>query len=551
MKKTGFRFRLIATILGVVLIFQALGFFVVYRIVVGAMREENERNILESFSKVETSIDWVLENALRLSFIIQSDDIFQAYLNREYQNEREKIIMQIELAAMIDRFLGRYNILNAVIMFREDGQIAGSSEPRRYFAYNPNHPFYYSDSYRFSVSNPNVITWNTSYIRHFFSQSVSTGAITERCIIIGIQRAVPARSLIEEQHPGSVLIVSVDESVLRRFYEQLAAEESQIVILNEQGRFFSGMDMEYFGTTPDYFEYISGEYGSFLWNGYMIIYYRLDSTGWYMVKNIPFWAHEQGLQAAITAVAGATAGFLLILLPAITAPVLHLTRKEIRQVEREKTRLEIETLQNQLRPHFLYNTITSIRWMATFSGAHDVANSLITLIRLIRPIYNNNALLWTLKEEYEFLQDYCNLMRMRYGKDVVLEVLEINSHLQSMMVPRFILQPIVENCFEHALNGRDCLKITIDVVTNHRIAKISITDDGAGIPPDRLEEINRRLETDDYNTPSGKSAERKGIGILNSHKRLKAVFGPDSSCCLKSGGLLCGSTTVSVKFPID
>ena len=545
--KISFRFKLIASILSVVVISQALGFFAVYRIMVRTIREENERAALDSFAKAETSIDWVLENALHLSIIIQRDEIFQAYLNGEYGSERERRIMQIELASMIDAFLGRYNMLNAVILFREDGQIAGSSAPRRYFQYNPAHPFYFSDSFQFSVANPNVITVNTDHLRHFFSQSTPT-AVTERCIIIGIQRAVYTRMLHGGTHPGAVMLVSIDESVLRRFYEQLAAEESRITILNEDGRLFSGMEMENFGVVPCYFGYITGDYGSFLWNDGMIIYYRLASVNWILVKEIPLWAHEQELQAAITAVAGVTAGFLLLLLPAIAGPVLHFTRKEIQKTEREKAELEIESLQNQLRPHFLYNTIASIRWMASFSGAHDVANSLITLIRLMRPIYDSSTRMWTLNEEYGFLRDYCSLMRMRYGKDVVLD---FECGDEKLMIPRFILQPIVENCFEHALNGLNEMKIDITSRVNGKTAEITVTDNGSGIEREQLMRINEKLKAVGTEAETSRTAGQKGIGILNSHKRIKAAYGKSAEVTVKSGGLTKGSTAVSVKFTIS
>jgi sensor histidine kinase YesM len=581
-----FKFRLLFTIIAAVLVCQIFGFFIIYRIVIRTIEDENERTTLESFLKVEASIDWVLESTLRFSYIIQTDKAFQAYLNSNYRTELEKRMLQVELALTIDSILSRYDLLNAIILFRDDGQIAGSSEPRRYFAYNPGHPFFDSKEFMFSVENPRTTTWTTGHLRFHFSQSEPYSGISDRDIIIGASRAVNTA-----YQPDAVLIVSVQESALRRLYGQLAREGSNIVLLNEKGMLFSGMDINDFGTIPDFFSHMQRPYGSFLWNNTeQVIYYKMMSTDWYIVQTIPVWVYKEGMHTALTGMIGVASIIMAILLVVITVPVFHFTKPiesltntmifagegqlslrakeasnileiqelsrafnnmldnieslihQVKEAEYEKTRLEVMALQNQLRPHFLYNTINAIRWMATFNGADSVADSLVTLIRLLRPVYNSNTPLWEIDKEFNYLGDYCSLMRLRYGKNVVLETC---ADMPTMLIPRFILQPLVENCFEHGLANREYLKISVTEETSGDIAKITVADDGIGILPDKAKELMGFLYAEDA---VQHDRDVKGIGIINSYNRLRLIFGNDSLCEIEPNTL--GGTTVTLKWVI-
>ena len=535
-----FRFRLLITMLIITITSLTISFFVVYRVIARSIEDANENNTLEAFARTEASIDWVLDSARHLSTEILLDDTLQAYLNSEYRNIREKRRMEFDLAQSIDSFLNRNNILNAVILFRNDGQIAGSSVPRRYFSFNPQHPFYQSQSYSFAVENPFASRWITTDLRYFYSQSIPFVTLTERDIIIGLQRNIPGRTGLDAYHPANILIVSINESVLRYFYEQTAAEGTGIYLLDEFGRFFSGMDMNEFGLIPEFYEFIENDHGSFTWQNdesYRIIYYKMKSTDWYLVKVIPFSIYQQELQSVMTGMVTVTIFILILLTVAVLAPVLRLTKPieelifKMHNIEKEKTKLEIESLQNQLKPHFVYNTVTAIRWMANFHGADEVENSLLTFTKFLRPIFDSNTLLWSIDEEIKFIRDYCDLMRMRYGKNVDLEI-NIDT---DVILPRFILQPFVENCFEHALTGREHLLITITVSSeNNGIIELTIKDDGVGIPKERLDEINMLISGDGSETlDSEKQPGHSSIGIINSCRRLKLVFGPQFKCCIK------------------
>ena len=89
--------------------------------------------------------------------------------------------------------------------------------------------------------------------------------------------------------------------------------------------------------------------------------------------------------------------------------------KKLQEVEQEKGREELRALQYQINPHFLYNSLNSIRWMALMTNNTKVADSLVTLSKVIMPILRNPDLTWKLENELEFLKNYMDMMEIRYG----------------------------------------------------------------------------------------------------------------------------------------
>ena len=132
--------------------------------------------------------------------------------------------------------------------------------------------------------------------------------------------------------------------------------------------------------------------------------------------------------------------------------------------ERAKLSLEMRSLQTQITPHFIYNTITSIRFAAQMRGDTVVADMLISLIRLLRPIFSEWTPEWTLGEELAFSENYMTLMRMRFGDRIRFEV-QSAPDLSDCLVPRFTLQPVLENCCEHSAVTEHPLTVRIRIHT--------------------------------------------------------------------------------------
>ena len=154
--------------------------------------------------------------------------------------------------------------------------------------------------------------------------------------------------------------------------------------------------------------------------------------------------------------------------------------------ERRKQELEYRMLQNEVNPHFIYNTLNSIRWMAAIQHAPGIAEMVTAFARLTKSISKGTQKLVPLQEELALLNDYFTIQQYRYGGDLAIEVSRIESETlcRDCMIPRFTLQPLVENAIFHGLepkggHGSVLLDISTDPDTGDVLLRI--TDDGVGM----------------------------------------------------------------------
>lgn len=202
--------------------------------------------------------------------------------------------------------------------------------------------------------------------------------------------------------------------------------------------------------------------------------------------------------------------------------------EENMRIEREKREAEMESLQSQINPHFLFNTLTSIRWLAVMTKSDGVAAALTNLSHLLRPLFYEPQNLWTLKEEIEFIEYYISLMEMRFGSQV-----EFQTHIQpqtlTRAIPRFILQPILENSYEHAGGSGRQILLTLSIGLDGAFLKICIADNGQGMNKQELEQL-RRAMLENHRTVSRSGS----IALVNVYRRLKLCYGEEATLHLNS-----------------
>ena len=124
--------------------------------------------------------------------------------------------------------------------------------------------------------------------------------------------------------------------------------------------------------------------------------------------------------------------------------------------EKQKQDLEYRMLQNQINPHFIYNTLNSIKWMATIQHAPGIAEMVTALSRLLKSVSKGNERLVPLYEEFALLNDYFTIQQYRYGGTITLDVsyIEDENLTHSCLIPRFTLQPLVENAIFHGIEPK-------------------------------------------------------------------------------------------------
>ena len=212
--------------------------------------------------------------------------------------------------------------------------------------------------------------------------------------------------------------------------------------------------------------------------------------------------------------------------------------------ERQKKDYEYKMLQSQINPHFLYNTLNSIKWMATIQNAPGIAEMTTALSRLLKDISKGTTNLVTLEHEISLLNDYFTIQQYRYGGTITLHYNIEDDSLTTCNILRFTLQPIVENSIFHGIEpmgGVGTIEIHI-YQDRSKDVHIDITDNGIGMEPD----VSTHLLDNDAPV---KSSFFKDIGITNVHKRLQYEFGSKYGLSITSKPK--EFTTVSILLPFQ
>ena len=193
--------------------------------------------------------------------------------------------------------------------------------------------------------------------------------------------------------------------------------------------------------------------------------------------------------------------------------------------ERKKQELEYRMLQSEVNPHFIYNTLNSIRWMATIQHASGIAEMVTAFARLTKSISKGTEKLVPLQEELALLNDYFTIQQYRYGGDLEIEVSRIEDErlCQDCMIPRFTLQPLVENAIFHGLepkggHGSVLLDISTDPATGDVLLRL--TDDGIGMPPEQVAHL-----LDEPTEETEKAEKFRHVGLWNVNRRIQYSFG--------------------------
>jgi two-component system sensor histidine kinase YesM len=186
---------------------------------------------------------------------------------------------------------------------------------------------------------------------------------------------------------------------------------------------------------------------------------------------------------------------------------------EISLKEKLKSEAELRALHYQINPHLLFNTLNSIQWKARLAHQPDIQNMLVHLVAVLEASFNFKQSLVPLKTELEVAQHFLEIQKYRYG-DVFNVVLHVEAELENCLIPRMVLQPLLENIFFHAFtDGRGQLKLTITSLRQNIC--MELTDDGLGIKPQHLEYIRSGHKIPD---------KQGGLGLRNVDERFKLHF---------------------------
>ena len=207
----------------------------------------------------------------------------------------------------------------------------------------------------------------------------------------------------------------------------------------------------------------------------------------------------------------------------------YLLDLEVKALEKQLVSAQLDTLKSQIRPHFLFNALHSIASLIRKKELDKATETLAILSDLLRAtLKNQDKNLISLEEEVELTQKYLEIERIRFGQNLKVDF-NLSEASSKVLVPAFILQPLVENCFKHAFKDRNTGTLSIDTQIDKSHLHLSINDNGEGL----------KLHSDD----SGSH-----LGIKNVKLRLNMLYKNAASLLLQSNPE--GGTTVSLTIPI-
>ncbi|MFF2482341.1 sensor histidine kinase [Paenibacillus sp. NPDC058071] len=311
-----------------------------------------------------------------------------------------------------------------------------------------------------------------------------------------------------------------------------------------------------------------------------ILYYGLKNVDWRLVGIIPAQAYKSQNQyfLTLTAIAVSVAAlfviaFVLFLIQKVTKPLSTLTRflknsspdeplptlpvttidevgqlvisynrmsskiekltDEVKKNESLKKEADMMALQAQINPHFLYNTLSSVHWMALMKGEERIAEMVGSLSDFLRFSLNSGQEYCTVRQEILHIDNYVNVQSIRYPDKFQYEAV-IPDELYDRTMLKLLLQPLIENSMIHGILKRDGLgHIRISAVAEGETITFTVEDDGIGMAEEKLLELRSRIASklDSEWTPGYPGGS---YGLRNVHNRLQLHYGPESGLHIDS-----------------
>lgn len=210
------------------------------------------------------------------------------------------------------------------------------------------------------------------------------------------------------------------------------------------------------------------------------------------------------------------------------------------QEEKKKKDAELEALQYQITPHFMYNTLNSIKCYALIHNEKEIATVIEDFVELLQTCIRKKGTFLTVAEEIQVLENYIHLQEFRNGEKYQV-IYKIEREAEQCRIPRLILQPLVENALIHGLDLKNNKKeLTIEAYTSGSRLYMKVRDNGRGMTQEQIEDLLKK-----------KGKKKKGltaVGIPNIQERLKLYYGTQAKLTLKSSG---EGTEATIYLPVN
>lgn len=564
-------------ILSLISVFAYVG---ILNILKGNAADSNERQ----FKQYDYNLSAFAGEVDQLSRQLVLDTDLQSLIDYKALPDVERIYQMGQAFVSFTQLMSNYKYIDSISFYGGDGLLLTSSQERNEIEYDPKaapNAFYDGNIYNRMLKSGQRVVWFGGYTSANFAITPPKG------------KAVPyvtaARSLTYDGRIGT-LVINVDMSYFNDIYNHASDAgdaKNEMYLVDETGMVVSHSDEAKVGEQAALAELLkkrSGENDSFYseeTDGKQVMYYRTTSFGWTLVNEIPVSAFTKDILTLRKIV---ITMFILSLIVAafasrfwirrVTMPLsklstvmkktelgnigltldlklnnelghvinqfnrMSLSIEELlhrtETIEAEKRRLEVGALQSQINPHFFYNTLNTIKWMAIMIKADNIADSITTLSKILHPTFKKKDIYCTVREETDYLQNYIEIMNYRYAGEVKFKVDLAGEEVADYRILRFMLQPLVENAIYHGLNNPNGGEIAITAVRQADVIVLSVADNGAGMTEDKLAETRAAMAKHGGDESGEGGEDERGIGLRNVNRRIELHFGPGYPIAIES-----------------
>ena len=369
--------------------------------------------------------------------------------------------------------------------------------------------------------------------------------------------------------PVGIAVINVSEKLLFDIFSDMNIAGRTVRIVNGDGQIISSQDKREIGTIYpgwDRFGESSDDMQQIEYKNCLITRSLISETGWYVLDEIPETMLMYPLEAAkvflIVFLCLLTVGVLtlsLILSGMLSRPILEIQEKmervikgdlqarttvtgsdelgnlgrsfnimveridrlitSVKKEERLKRKAEIDFLQAQINPHFIYNTLSSIRCLVSMGENKEAEEMIYQFSKLLRSTLSRTEEFTTIEQEMQLIQIYGELQKIRYPDSFEL-TFDIEEDVKQIKIPVLLVQPIVENAIFHG--GGDFVTILISAYREENDLKIVIRDNGCGMTKEQIQ------------TSMNQEGHMNKVGLKNVDDRIKIIYGEKYGLCIQS-----------------
>ena len=551
-----------------------------YRKSAEMLENQTRQDLNVILGQVNTAIERQIGDFDRFTMLPYFLPDFFSFLNKPYVSEDQWGTAEIRAQATMARLMSAYPSINTSIkglmIYGMNGAVNG---------YRMNGP---------SAINPDERVKESDWYREVLEQKggfVTTGVEEIRQFKGGSFKAIIGSRLLRDENFDELAVIAIfiSPDFIPKIVRSLELPGVQVTVLDRERRLVYASDpllAEKLGTVGEGEAKGSWEQTIFLPDGertYGGMFKQSDYLGWkiYMgVDRDEMLAGSRSIRnftlVVVVGLVFAGAGVSWLLARSLSKPLYRLIRSmrevekgkfsvpvsferedeigrlessygrmvlrldemvhSIEEKERQKRHAELYALRARIQPHFLYNTLNSIRMLAILQQSPRIAKLIHSLNKLLHANMKLDSELVTLEEEIRLLRDYAELMDLRYTNVFEIEW-NVEEAVLATAVPPMLLQPLLENAIFHGAKGLERkLSIAVSARLAGRSVAIEIRDDGIGFSKEAMAKLNDRNE--------GEGSSH--IGLSNVRERIRLRFGDEFGLRVESGG---GATSVVLFVP--